>query len=125
MNALSTAQQAYAANIVTVQTERRAEYDVVAGVTHRLRDAANNARSDFAEYINALNDNRRLWRALATDVADPGNGLPESLRARLLYLADFTDHHTSKVMRKEANVMPLLEINMAILRGLKTERPST
>jgi flagellar protein FlaF len=56
-------------------------------------------------------------------VADDDNDLPEDLRARLFYLYEFTNHHTRLVIRKKESPVPLLEINMAILRGLKNESP--
>jgi flagellar protein FlaF len=68
----------------------------------------------------ALYDNRKLWGIFATDVADPGNPLPKDLKARLFYLAEFTNHHTSKVLAREASVEPLIDINTAILRGLRS-----
>ncbi|MEM8690497.1 MAG: flagellar biosynthesis regulator FlaF [Pseudomonadota bacterium] len=124
MNAFNNAQRAYSENIVTVQTSRRSEYDVIAGVTHRLRDTAVASKKDFAAFAEALYDNRKLWKALAIDVSDAANELPNDLRARIFYLSEFTDAHTSKVLKKKASVMPLLEINMAVLRGLKTEGAS-
>ena len=119
MNAFSTAQRGYAANAAPTRTDRRGEYEVIAQVTRRLRSAAQDSTRNFGSYAEALHDNRRLWTNLAVDVADNGNGLPETLRARVIYLAEFTAQHTSKILRKQASVMPLLEINMAVLRGLK------
>lgn len=121
MNAFSSAQRGYAVNTAPTRTDRRTEYEVVAQITRRLRAAAQQGRKDFAGYAEALHDNRRLWTTLAADVADRDNGLPDSLRARVMYLAEFTAQHTSKVLQKQASVMPLLEINMAVLRGLKGE----
>jgi flagellar protein FlaF len=91
----------------------------LAGITHRLQDAAKNGRDGFIDLVEALNDNRRLWTIFASDVADDGNELPEDLRARILYLAEFTFQHTRKVLARRAGVSPLLEINTAILRGLR------
>ncbi|UOA28829.1 flagellar biosynthesis regulator FlaF [Pseudosulfitobacter sp. DSM 107133] len=119
MNAFSTAQRGYAANAASTRTDRRGEYEVIAQVTRRLRSAAQESNRNFAPYAEALHDNRRLWTNLAVDVAGNGNELPESLRARVIYLAEFTAQHTSKILQKRASVMPLLEINMAVLRGLK------
>ncbi|MEL6512480.1 MAG: flagellar biosynthesis regulator FlaF [Pseudomonadota bacterium] len=121
MNPQLMARQKYAATSLTVQTGRRSEYDVIAHVTQRLRKTAQNAKTDFAAYAAALNDNRRLWNALAVDVADAENQLPDELRARVFYLAEFTNQYTSKILGQKASVMPLLEINVAIMRGLKSE----
>jgi len=66
-----------------------------------------------------MHENRTLWRKLAIDVASPENLLPDELRARLIYLAEFTDHHTRRAIKREVSAAPLVEINTAILRGLK------
>ncbi|SFT96306.1 flagellar protein FlaF [Sedimentitalea nanhaiensis] len=74
----------------------------------------------FTSLAEALHDNRKLWNIFAIDVADPGNSLPKDLKARLFYLAEFTNHHTSKVLARQASVEPLLEVNTAIMRGLRS-----
>lgn len=111
------AQRAYAPTAAPTRSERSIEYDVIARITYRLKSAIE--KNEFRTLLEALHENRKLWRTLGTNVVDPGNLLPEELRARILYLAEFTDQHTSKVIRKEETAVPLLEINTAILRGLK------
>lgn len=118
---MTTARKGYQQNMTSTKTVKRTEYEVVAQITHRLRDTAQNKAKDFPSFVSALDDNRRLWQAFAMDVASDANPLPKELRARIVYLAEFTDLHTKKVLRQKETVMPLLEINMAILRGLKTE----
>lgn len=122
MNATSLAAQGYAANAVTTRSDRRLEYDIVARVTQQLRDAATKAKTDFPGYVEALNLNQKLWTTLVVDLVDDNNPLPDALKARLIYLAEFTNHHTRKVLRENASVKPLLEINLAVMRGLKQER---
>ncbi len=119
VNAFSTAQRGYSTSAATTQTDRRAEYDLIARLTHRLRATAVKAKGSYPEYAQALHDNRKLWNTLAVDVADKDNGLPSQLKAQVFYLAEFTAAHTSKVIRREDSAVPLLEINTAILRGLK------
>ena len=55
----------------------------------------------------------------AADVADRANGLPQDLRARIFYLAEFTDQHSSKVLSGKGKADVLVEINAAIMRGLR------
>jgi flagellar protein FlaF len=117
MNAYAMAQRAYAPTNAPTRSTRSIEYDVIARITSRLKAAI--TKGSYPQLLEALHENRKLWRVLAVDVADEDNGLPDELRARLFYLAEFTDHHTRKVIRKEDNAVPLLEINTAILRGLK------
>lgn len=121
MNAIDTAVRGYQQNRSSTQSERRTEYDVVAQITHRLRDTAQKAREDYPGYVAALTDNRRLWQIFAVDVLDKENALPPELKARIFYLAEFTEAHTKKILREKQSVLPLLEVNMAILRGLKSE----
>jgi flagellar protein FlaF len=68
-----------------------------------------------------LQENRRLWVTLAAAVADNDNALPTDLRARLFYLAEFTEAHSKKVLRGTAPVAPLIEVNTAVMRGLRKE----
>lgn len=119
MNALSKAQKGYSTAVRSVTTPRSVEYKVMAQITHRLRTAAQKGNDGFKELAGALNDNRRLWTIFAIDVADKNNALPDELKARILYLSEFTSQHTSKVLARKAGVQPLLEVNTAILRGLR------
>lgn len=120
MNAISAAERGYGQNRASTQSSRRTEYDIVAQITHRLRETATKARDNYPAYVEALNDNRQLWQTFALDVATQGNPLPDELKARILYLAEFTNVHTKRILREKQSVLPLLEINMAILRGLKS-----
>ncbi|SFL74991.1 flagellar biosynthesis regulator FlaF [Shimia aestuarii] len=114
------AQRGYSRASAPTRTPRKLEYDVIARITHRLKSAAQKGKPGFAALAEAVHENRQLWTLLATDVADSDNGLPESLRAQLFYLAEFTNHHSGKVLAGRASVRPLLEINTAILRGLRS-----
>ena len=120
MNATSLAQRAYAPTAAPTRSARSIEYDVIARITYRLKTAIELGK--LPPLLQALHENRKLWRTLAIDVADGENLLPDELRARIFYLAEFTSHHTNEVIRKKASAVPLLEVNTAILRGLKQER---
>lgn len=117
MTQTQQAQSAYGANAATVHTPRAAEYHAFARITHRLKSAVGIGR-DMPALAAAIHDNRRLWTILATDVADPANPLPSALRARLVYLAEFTRVHSGKVLREGASPDPLIEVNVAVMRGL-------
>lgn len=54
-------------------------------------------------------------------MAAPGNGLPQDLRARLFYLYQFTEHHSGKVLADQGSVDVLIDINTAVMRGLRGE----
>jgi len=114
-----TAQTAYGAHASRIRTDRAVEYDAFSRVTGRLSAAARRDDDEaFSDLCAALHDNRRLWTVIALDVAGDGNRLPDDLRARLLYLARFTDQHTSKVMAGKADPSVLIDVNTAVMRGL-------
>ncbi len=110
---------AYSDTAAPVRTGRGLEYDVLARITRRISEA--DRRGHFPDLVAALHDNSRLWTVFATQVADRDNGLPRDLRARIFYLARFTHHHTPKVLSGAASVAPLVEINTAVMRGLRGE----
>lgn len=92
---------------------------MIARISHRLKKAIKS--DDFPALAEALYQNNKLWTALAVDVIDETNLLPDELRARIVYLAEFTRLHTQKVLRKKDTAVPLLEINAMILGGLRQE----
>lgn len=122
MNAHFIARTAYAGKDAATRTPRAIEYEVFARITQRLRSATETEEpGSFAMLAQALHDNRKLWSTLAIDLADDGNGLPASLRARLFYLSEFTAQHTSKVLASEAKADVLIDINTAVMRGLQAQ----
>ncbi len=118
MTASTLAQRAYAPGAAPIRTARSVEYDVFARITHRMIAAARRGKPGFSDLAQAIYDNRRLWTVLATDVAGEGNLLPDELRARIVYLAEFTHVHSAKVLSDGASIKPLVETNTAIMRGL-------
>lgn len=123
MNSYSQAQRAYAPTQAPIRTERSIEYEVIARISYRLKKAIQ--EDDFAALADAIHENNKLWMAFAIDVAKEENLLPDELKARIVYLADFTRLHSQKVLRKTETAVPLLEINAAILKGLKQEAAGT
>lgn len=121
MNYHVNAHEAYRQASTPTRTTRSAEYEIVARITHRISTAAQKDRSAFPELVAALDENRRLWLAFVEDVARPQNGLPQDLRARIAYLAAFTFGHTGKILAGSASAAPLIEINKAIMRGLRQQ----
>lgn len=119
MNVVERAREGYGKNAVPIKSHRAAEYEAIARISHRLRSAAKNQQNHFAEFVSALHENSKLWTTLAVDVAHPDNGLPKDLRARLFWLAEFTDHETRRILKNEGDVGILIEINAAVLHGLR------
>lgn len=119
MNAIAQAQRAYSNVSAPTRTPRRTEYEAVARITKKLQMAGAAGDSGFPALVEALHENKKLWNIFAMDVADSGNPLPADLRARVFYLAEFTHHHSRLVLARQASVEPLIEVNTAILRGLR------
>lgn len=121
MNTTLMARTAYAASASPVRTERGTEYQAFAGITARIKAASDKGIAGFPALVAALHDNRRLWTLLAADVAEKENGLAKELRARIFYLAEFTLHHTSSVLAGNADADVLVDINSAVMGGLRGE----
>ena len=119
MGSYSHALKGYAQATPQAGAPRDIEYKALARITKRLRDAAGKGPRHFADLARALHDNRQFWAFLATDVAHPDNALPQTLRAQIFYLSEFTQQHSAKVLAGTAKVSPLLDINTATLRGLR------
>ncbi|WP_281981059.1 flagellar biosynthesis regulator FlaF [Thalassorhabdomicrobium marinisediminis] len=118
MNVIEQAQNAYAPKTSALRTDRATEHQLFSEVTIRLRRAADRLPAQFADFAAAVQANRAVWTHLATQVADDDNALSDDLRARIFYLAEFTTFHSRKVLRGEASIDPLIEINTAMMRGL-------
>ncbi len=117
MTAQTLARAAYGRPEAAIRTARAIEYDLFARVTHQLR-VAGMPNAPFAALAQALHDNRTLWSTLAADVASDGNGLPADLRARLYYLAEYTEAQSRKVLAGQTDAAQLIEVNTAVMRGL-------
>ncbi len=120
---MQLAQNAYARPEAPSRSARAIEYDLLARTTQRLALAWAERHRNFPALVAALNDNQQVWSTFAVDVADPENGLPQALRARLFYLYEFTAHHTRKVMDGKGSPEVLTDINTAVMRGLRGEGP--
>ena len=110
--------QAYQRVAARAETPREAEYRLFGQVTRALMEAAALPADDIRGRMDALDWNRRLWSALASDCADSGNGLPDALRASMISLSLWVGRHTSAVIRQEEEIEALIEINRMIMQGL-------
>ena len=117
----TAARSVYARPEAPQKTPRSLEYDLLARITKRLAQAAAARRENFPALMAALDENLRLWSTLASDVADSGNTLPSKLRAQLFYLYEFTNLHSKAVRADKGSVDVLVDINTAVMRGLRGE----
>jgi flagellar protein FlaF len=97
------------------ESPRQTEYRLFAQVTRALIEAD---EQDTATLTRAVHWNRRLWMALQADCASDENRLPDEIRAGIISLAIWVDKHSRKVMRREAGVEPLVDVNRTIMQGL-------
>lgn len=111
--------QAYQSAQRRAETPRDLEHRLFGQVTRALIDAEGRGRDDLPGLIDALDWNRRVWSAFATDCATPGNKLPDALRAQIVSLSLFVSRYSSDVMRDGAPMEPLIDINKAIMEGLR------
>ena len=118
------AQTAYARPDAPARSPRTVEYDLFARATRRLASAWADRKADHPALVQALHDNRALWQAMAVDVAGPGNALPKALRAQLFYLYEFTVEHTRKIHDGAASAEVLIDINTAVMKGLRGTVPA-
>lgn len=119
LSMLHHARQPYARTEAPVRSPRSVEYDALVLATQRLTAAWAGRQTGFADLAAAVDHNTRLWSTLAADVAGPGNGLSPALRAQLFYLFQFAEAHGRKVLSGSASVEALVDINTAVMRGLR------
>lgn len=118
MSAVAYQQNGYLSATRSTGSPRTIEYQVFSKVTGKLNRAAT-PDAAFPDLASALDENLVLWRTLALEVVDDENALTPQLRAQLFYLFEFTNAHTSKVLRGEADARALIDINTSIMRGLR------
>ena len=116
--------QAYQNAARKTESPRQTEYRAFAQATRALIDAASLPVTEVGRRAEALSDNRRLWSLLASDCAAEGNQLPQGLRAQIISLSIFVDRHSSAVMRQDAPLEILIEINRSIMQGLSPAQPA-
>ena len=102
---------------------RDVEYRAFTKATRALIDASKSGHSDLKTLIKAIDLNRQLWGALASDCANPANQLPEATRAQIIGLSRWVSSYSSNVMRTKESVDPLIDINRIMMDGLSGKAP--
>ena len=116
--------RAYQQAAQRAETPRDVEYRLFAEVTRALMDLKSTPRSEIQAWIRVLHWNRRVWAALADDCSQDSNALPEATRAQIISLSLFVHRTCSHVMREEADIETLIELNRTMMQGL-SGRPET
>lgn len=97
------------------ESPRALEYRAFAITTGRLADSRGKGHRAAIEACHA---NRQLWDVLLADLVDPRNALPAPLKGNLISLAIWVKKHSSQVLRGEATVDALIDVNRALMDGL-------
>jgi len=109
--------QSYQTTQAKTEGPRNTEYRLFALVTRDLMAAGASERMDPA-FHKAIDWNRRMWLTLQSDLSMEDNALPDGLKAQLISLAIWVDRHSSKILRGDADVGPLIKVNRTIMEGL-------
>jgi flagellar protein FlaF len=113
--------QTYQRTAQRAEAPRELEYRLFGEVTRALMEAAKLDAGDIAGRMRALDWNRRVWSALATDCSRSDNGLPAPVRAQIISLSLWVGRHTSAIMRREEDFEPLIDVNRLIMQGLAAQ----
>ncbi|MBL9096469.1 MAG: flagellar biosynthesis regulator FlaF [Alphaproteobacteria bacterium] len=110
--------QAYHKAQRSAESPRDTEYRLFAQVTQALIEANKQGRTNLPQFVDALDWNRRLWSALATDCAAQGNGLPDALKAQIISLSLWVSRFSSDAAGSDESLEPLIDVNRSIMAGL-------
>ncbi len=109
--------KAYQKAQTSAESPRQTEYRLFAQVTGALIRAKESGIKNGA-FAEALDWNRRMWSTFTTDCAMEGNQLPKDLRARIISIGMWVNRYTSEVIRHDADIDALIDVNRAIMEGL-------
>lgn len=104
-----------------MNSDKAIELKVFISVTSALSRVDTSEIGGHVRLAEALVDNAKLWNLLFVDLVNPDNGLPLDLKINLISLAEFTQSHTLKVLGGEAGHEVLIEINQAVIKGLRQQ----
>ncbi len=108
---------AYQRTLKTTENPRNTEYRLFAEITRDLLAAQQRGGVDSG-LVEAVDRNRKLWIALATDCADEKNLLPKETRAAIISLSIWVQKYSRAVIRSGEDVSALIDVNRNIMKGL-------
>lgn len=121
MQTAAMATEGYSQNRSQTKTAKSIEYDAVSKITFLMQSSLTPPGIPFSRLCEVIGKNRKLWRIFSLEALNPQNPLARETKERILSLASFVDSYSSRVLRREADPTALVEINIAIMRGLKGE----
>jgi flagellar protein FlaF len=123
MDVAAQAANGYRAVQLQTQSARSIEAKLFAEITAALVRAQRAGKPGFRDLVAALHRNRTLWDALLADLAQETNALPTALKGQLIQLGHFVRQFTVRLLKGEDDVQVLIDINHAILEGLRATTP--
>ncbi len=117
MRASELARKGYTNTLKRTGSDIELELKIFTDITGRLASADIAKPGGISALNQAVADNARLWNIIFLDITNPDNTLSDALKSSLVYLAEFTREHTSKVLHGEAGHQILVEINNNVIAG--------
>lgn len=118
---------AYRKTIAHTEQPRQIERRLLSEVTAELKDHIDFDIIQNSEgKLSALSDglrviivrNQKIWQVLMHDLMESENLLDPALRANLISIALWVDRHSIAVLKGDKKIMPLITVNLSIIRGL-------
>lgn len=119
MSTQQLAQQSYTNTQRELASDKSVELRVFTSITSRLRATDTDELGGTIKLFEALGDNVKLWNILLVDLSNPENPFPLDLKTSIIELAEFTQIHTLKIYAGEATHQVLVDINQAMINGLR------
>jgi len=119
MYASNAAASAYATVTTNILGPRDIEQRVFQQTNGQLMAVRDDPGAHFSEIAEAVHVNTQLWTMLAVDVFSDENTLPLTLRSQIASLALFSQKTGRAVLRGEAKIDDLIEVNRAMIGGLE------
>jgi flagellar biosynthesis activator protein FlaF len=112
---------AYARVQNAVESARDLEIRAISHITRQMIEA-NKPETAPIDRTRALNGNIRLWSLLMQDLSNPGNALPDAIKARYISLGLFARRSSLKAITSSADLAALIRINTDVLEALDRQR---
>jgi len=109
--------KAYGQVMRQTESPRDMEYRVFSQITAAMEALPPNALS--GQRAEIIQRNRTLWDQLGWAVTDDANQLPVALRSNIAGIAMWVKRECSRVLRENAGLEALIEINKIIMAGLR------
>jgi flagellar protein FlaF len=113
--------QTYAGIQKASETSRDLEIRTISYITRQLADA-NTPDANPMSRIRALNGNVRLWSLMIEDLSDPGNALPDTLKASYISLGLFARRASLAALSTARDLSTLIRLNTDVLEALDHQR---